>query len=206
MSMRTPLVLLVIAVGLLAYVLVFERGRPSAREIESRSGLLVQALVRDRLTGLRIASEDRRIVLRREGEGFDETWTLVQPEEAAADPEAVEDYLRAWEFAIPIRIREKPTEADLQSFGLERPAGEVTFEMGRAGVRVELGSGAPVQGAGAGYVRIDGQEAVAVVDDDVVALFHRTAESFELHDDGGTASLPELIDVDAGADASAPEP
>ncbi|MGD8317604.1 MAG: DUF4340 domain-containing protein [Myxococcales bacterium] len=205
MSMRTPLVLLIIAVGLLAYVLVFERGRPSAKEIESRSGLLVESLVRDRLTGIRIAFDDQRVVLRRQGEGFDETWTLEQPEKAAADPEAVEDYLRAWEFAIPIRIREEPTEADLQSFGLERPAAEVTFEMGRGNVRVGLGSGTPVQGAGSGYVRIGDDEAVAVVGDDVVALFKRTAESFEIKDDGGAFSLPELIDADAGTDASTPD-
>jgi hypothetical protein len=196
MRMRTPLVLLIIAIGLLAYVMVFERGQPSATEIE--------ALVRDRLTRIRIAFGDERVALRREGEGFDETWMLELPKEVPADPEAVEDYLRAWEFAVPIRTREKPTDADLQSYGMGRPEAEVTFEMGRASVRVELGSGTPVDGAGSGYVRIGDDKAVAVVGDDVVELFKRTAESFELKDDGGTASLPELINP--GTDASTPSP
>lgn len=206
MSMRTPLVLLIIALGLLAYVMLFERGRPSAAEIESRSGLLVESLVRDRLTRIRIAFGDRRVVLRRDGEGFDEKWTLEVPKEAPADLEAVEDYLRTWEFAVPIRVREKPSDADLPSYGMDQPEAEVTFEMGRASVSVELGSGTPVEGAGYGYVRVAGDRAVAVVDDDVVALFKRTAESFEPKNDGGAALLPELIGTDVGADASTPGP
>ena len=47
MSARTPIVLLVIALVLLGYILAFERGRPGRSEIESRTGLLVEALVRD---------------------------------------------------------------------------------------------------------------------------------------------------------------
>lgn len=204
MSMRTPLVLLVVAIGLLAYVLLFERGRPTPTEIESRSGLLVQSLVRERISRIRIASGDDRIVLRREGEGFDETWTLEQPEEAPADPEAVEDYVRSWEYAMPVRTLQAPTPEDLGAFGIDKPKAQVAFEMGRAKVTVSLGSGTPVDGGG--YVQLGDGPAVSVVGKDVVALFDRAPDSFVPKGDGGLFFLPELLDEDAGPDAGVTAP
>lgn len=204
MTLRTPLVLLVIAVALLAYVLAFERGRPSPTEIEARSGLLLEALIPERISRIRIASGEQRVVLRREGEGFDETWRLEQPEEAPADSEAIEDYLRAWQFALPVRTLGAPTPEDLHAFGMDAPRAEVTFEMGPATLRVSLGSGEPVDGGG--YVRIGDTKAVAVIGDDVVALFDRAAESFEARTDGGIPLLLEPIGADAGPNAPAPDP
>lgn len=176
MTARVPLILLVVALSLFGYVLVFERGRPARTEIEARSGLLVEGLVRDRITRIRIASGDARTVLRREGEGFDETWTVEEPQQSPADPEKVEDYIRNWEFSVAVRTLEDPSGDDLAQFGANDPAGEVTFEMDRAKVRVTLAAGAPVDGGG--YVQIDDERAVSVVGKDVVSLFHRTWDSF----------------------------
>jgi hypothetical protein len=191
MSARTPVILFVIAAILLAYVLLFERGRPGRSEIESRAGLLLEEVVRDRITRIRIAAGDERIAIRRDGEGFDETWALEEPKQAPADPDAIEDYLRNWEFAIPVRTLQSPTPEDLQSFGIDTPKAEVTFEMGRAKVRASLGSGSPVDGGG--YVRIDERREVSVVGDDVVALFDRTTDSFELKGDAGAPDLSDLL-------------
>jgi hypothetical protein len=176
MTARVPLILLVVALVLLGYVLAFERGRPGRTEIEARSGLLVEGLVRDRITRIRIASGDARTVLRREGEGFDETWTVEEPQESPADPEKVEDYVRNWEFSVAVRTLQSPSDEDRAQFGTDDPAGEVTFEMDRASVRVTLASGAPVDGGG--YVQIDDEPAISVVGKDVVELFHRTWDSF----------------------------
>jgi hypothetical protein len=191
MSARTPIILFVVAAILLAYVLLFERGRPGRSEIESRTGLLLEEVVRERITRIRIAAGDERIALRRDGEGFDETWTLEEPKQAPADPEAIEDYLRNWEFAIPVRTLQSPTPEDLKSFGIDTPKAEVTFEMGRAKVRLSLGSGSPVDGGG--YARIDERREVTVVSDDVVALFNRSADSFELKGDAGAPDLSDLL-------------
>ena len=193
MSARTPIILLVIAAILLAYVLLFERGRPGRKEIDSRSGLLLEAVVRERITRVRIASGDERVALLRQGEGFDETWTVEEPKQAPADPEVIEDYLRNWEFAIPVRTLQSPSAEDLQSFGVDTPKAEVTFEMDRAKVRVSLGSGSPVDGGG--YVRIDDGPQVVVVGDDVVALFDRTGDSFEIKGDAGAPNLSDLLDT-----------
>jgi len=191
MSARTPVVLFVIAAILLAYVLIFERGRPGRAEIDSRSGLLLESVVPERISRIRIASGEARIALIRKGEGFDESWTLEEPTRAPADFEAVHDYLTNWEFAIPIRILESPSPEDLQSFGIDSPKAEVTFEMGSAKVRVFLGSGSPVDGGG--YVRIDDRRQVIVVGQDVVNLFDRKADAFELKGDAGA---PDLSDLD----------
>jgi hypothetical protein len=194
-SARVPLVLAVIAALLVGYVLAFERGRPGGAEVTSRSGLLVEPLVRDRVTRIRIASGDERLVLRREGEGFDETWTLEEPREGPADAEPIEDYLRSWEFAIPVRTLGDPSPDDLERFGVNTPRAEVTFEMGRAEVRVSLASGKPVDGGG--YVRIDDGKPVIVVGKDVVALFDRTWDSFALVGDAGAPLLEDLMDAGA---------
>lgn len=205
MSARTPIILLVIAAILLAYVLLFERGRPGRKEIDSRSGLLLEAVVRERITRVRIASGDERVALLRQGEGFDETWTVEEPKRAPADPEIIEDYLRNWEFAIPVRTLQSPSAEDLQSFGVDTPKAEVTFEMDRAKVRVSLGSGSPVDGGG--YVRIDDGPEVVVVGDDVVALFDRTADSFEIKGDAGAPNLSDLLGTqEPGEDAAVAAP
>jgi hypothetical protein len=142
------------------------------------------------------------VALLREGEGFDETWTLEEPKQAAADPEVIEDYLRNWEFAIPVRTLQSPSPEDLQNFGIETAKAEVTFEMGRAKVRVSLGSGSPVDGGG--YVRIDDGPQVIVVSDDVVALFDRKADAFEIKGDAGAPNLSDLVGTEEDAAVAAP--
>ena len=205
MSARTPIILLVIAAILLAYVLLFERGRPGRKEIDSRSGLLLEAVVRERITRVRIASGDERVALLRQGEGFDETWTVEEPKQAPANPEVIEDYLRNWEFAIPVRTLQSPSAEDLQNFGVDTPKAEVTFEMDRAKVRVSLGSGSPVDGGG--YVRIDDGPEVVVVGDDVVELFDRTADSFKIKGDAGAPNLSDLLGTEEqGQDAAVAAP
>ena len=205
MSARTPIILLVIAAILLAYVLLFERGRPGRKEIDSRSGLLLEAVGRERITRVRIASGDERVALLRQGEGFDETWTVEEPKQAPANPEVIEDYLRNWEFAIPVRTLQSPSAEDLQNFGVDTPKAEVTFEMDRAKVRVSLGSGSPVDGGG--YVRIDDGPEVVVVGDDVVELFDRTADSFEIKGDAGAPNLSDLLGTEEqGQDAAVAAP
>ncbi|MGB5286287.1 MAG: DUF4340 domain-containing protein [Polyangiales bacterium] len=202
MSGRTPVILLVVAAVLLAYVMAFERGGPGRREIESRSGLLLESVIRERITRVRIASGDERIALLRTGEGFDETWTLEEPKQAPADPEVIENYLRDWEFAIPVRTLQSPSPEDLLSFGMDRPKAEVSFEMGRAKVRISLGAGTPVDGGG--YVRIDDQQQISVVSKDVVALFDRRADAFELKGDAGAPDLSDLLIAEPDGGAATP--
>jgi len=204
MTARAPIILLIIALLLAGYIFFFERDRPGQTELEARSGFLVQGLVHDRVSRIHISSGDEHMAMSREGEGFDETWTLEQPLEAAADLERVENYLRNWEFAIATRTLENQSPEDIQNFGLETPKASVRFELGRADVAVSLGTGTPVDGGG--YVRIDDRDQVMVVPKSVVELFDLGAEHFRIKNDGGAPDLADLLDAevreDAGVDAS----
>lgn len=200
MTSKAPIALLLIAVLLGTYIFFFERDRPGQAELEARDGFLVQALVRDRVSRIRIGSGDEQISIAREGEGFDETWTLERPLAAAADLEHVDNYLRNWEFAIATRTLENPSPDDLRNFGLETPRATVRFELGRAEVAVSLGTGAPVDGGG--YVRIDDRDQVMVVPKSVVELFGLGVEHFRIANDGGAPDLSDLLDAEVREDAS----
>ena len=194
MTARTPIILAIVVVLLAGYVFFFERDQPGRSEIEARAGFLIESLVRDRLSRIEVSSGDAHMAMSREGEGFDETWTLEQPVQAAADPERVEDYVRNWEFAIATRTLEDPNAQDVRSFGLDAPKASVRFEMGRAGVTVRLGSGTPVDGGG--YVRIDDRDQVMVVPKSVVELFDLGAEHFRIKNDAGAPDLADLLDAE----------
>lgn len=202
MTARAPIVLAVIVVLLAGYVFFFERDRPGRTEIEARAGFLVQPLVRDRISRIHISTGDEHVAMSRQGEDFDETWTLEQPVDAPADPGVVEDYLRNWEFAIATRTLKDPSPDDMRNFGLDTSKASVEFEMGRAEVTVSLGSGTPVDGGG--YVRIDDRDQVMVVPKSVVELFDLGAEHFRIKNDAGAPDLADLLDAEVREDAAAP--
>ncbi|MEM7137144.1 MAG: DUF4340 domain-containing protein [Myxococcota bacterium] len=209
MTARTPLVLLALAILLGGYIALFERGQPKQSDVEARDGFLLAPLARERVTAVEIQpAAGETIRMRREGEGFDETWTFERPDSAPVDLEKIEDYLRNWEFAIPTRTLEAPSTEDLRNFGLVEPKATVRFEMGRASVQVGLGSGSPVDGGG--YVRVDEHDHAVVVPDSVVALFDFDPEAFVVPEGSEEPTLDDL-DVStpngvAGGSATEPSP
>ncbi|MEM7437903.1 MAG: hypothetical protein AAF436_22335, partial [Myxococcota bacterium] len=122
MTARAPLVLLVVAILLGGYIALFERDQPKQSDVEARDGFLLAPLARAHVTAVEIQpATGETIRLRREGEGFDETWTFESPAAGSVDLEKIEDYLRNWEFAIPTRTLEAPSDEDLRNFGLTEP-------------------------------------------------------------------------------------
>ncbi len=202
MTARAPIVLAVLVVLLAGYVFFFERDRPGRKEIDARAGFLVEALVRDRISKIQISSGGDPMAISRHGEDFDETWTIDQPVEAAADPGLVEDYLRNWEFAIATRTLEDPSLEDIRNFGLDPPTASERFEMGRADVTVSLGSSEPIDGGG--YLRIDDRNQVIVAPESVVELFDLGLEHFRIKNDAGAPDLADLLDAEVRDDAAAP--
>ena len=201
-SARTPVLLAVAAFLLAGYIVFFQLDRPRQTEIEQRHGFLVPSLVRERVTAIRVRSGDAETVLVREGEGFDETWTLGAPDGAPADIDKVENYLREWQFAMPTRTMESPTDEDVKAFGLDGPSASAQFEMGSGEITVFLGSGKPVDAGG--YVRVGEGDHAVVVPESVVELFDVDPERFRDELDGGVPTLDQLIESDT--DASADDP
>jgi hypothetical protein len=202
MTARTPIILAISVVLLAGYIFFFERDRPGRSEIEARAGFLVQSLVHERVSRIHISSAEEEMVMSREGEGFDESWTIEEPVEEVADLGRVADFLQNWEFSIATRTLENPSPEDVQSFGLDTPRAFVRFEMGRAEVTVSLGAGTPVDGGG--YVRIDDRDQTMVVPESVVELFELGVEHFRIKNDGGAPDLADLLDAEVSEDAAAP--
>lgn len=202
MTARTPLTLLVLVLLLGAYLFVFETDGPKQSEIEARDGFLLEPLIRERVTRVHLQNGDRSLSARREGEGFDETWTLEAPEAGNGNLDTIEDVLRNWEFAMPRRVLENPSDEDVAEFGLDEPVASAEFEMGRSRVRVVLGSGKPVDGGG--YVRVDDRKQAIVVPDAVVELFEFDPADFQA-EEGSEPTLDDLV-PDGAEDAGAAKP
>ena len=109
-----------LAVGLFAYIAIWERHGLSSGELDDRRAQLVPAFVRERVSEVSIDREGGRIVLvreRAEEEGELGDWTLKEPVEGAADFDAVDSLLGAIEWATPLRRLEGISAADRERFG-----------------------------------------------------------------------------------------
>lgn len=188
---RAPIVLGLVAILLAAYIFWFERDRPRRNEVDAREGFLVPALIRERISTIRLAGDGDAFSLEREGEGFDETWTLTDGKTAPADAEQVDNYMREWEFAVATRTLESPSAEDFASFGFAEPRATITFSMGRAEVSIVLGSAEPVDGGG--YLRIDDEDRAIVVPPSVVELFEVEPSAFRVENDAGAPDLDDLL-------------
>lgn len=190
MTARVPIVLLLIALALAVYILVFERGRPGASELTSRAGFILDEVVPERVDEIRLDDGQAEIVVQRIGEGFEATWNIVEPVRVPADGARISDFLRSWEYAAPLRRLELTSDEDLRRFGVDAPKSAVRFGMGPTTVQVILGTGTPPDGAA--YIRIDDRSEVMVVGKDVAELFDRALDELKAGPDAGAPDLDDL--------------
>lgn len=204
MSSRVPLALLVVALGLLGYILAFERGGVSRTEIESRQGLILDKVVREHVDSVRIGTGEQQIVAKREGEGFDEKWTLLAPKKGPANDITVDNFLGNWDYAAPLRTIQILGQEDVARFGFEKPKAYISFGMEATQVELFLGSGKPADGGG--YVRVDDRPEVMVVDEQVVSFFSAKPEDWLASPNEEPRTLDDLAPlVEPGTEPSAAE-
>jgi len=99
-------------------------------------------------------------------------WTAESPPDGKVDQQAVSDILLAAAGVRAVWI-ESHNPDDLSAYGLENPAGSVTFGLtGEGGIQksIKLGSGAGPVGV---YAMVKGQDVVFVLPSDVAVLFSR---------------------------------
>ena len=125
MTTRVPLVLFLIALALAAYIAAFERGRPGASELASRAGFILDEVVPERVDEIRLGDGQSEVIIQRAGEGFEATWSIVEPVRALADGDRIHDFLRSWEYAAPLRRLELTSDEDLRRFGVDAPKSRV---------------------------------------------------------------------------------
>jgi hypothetical protein len=134
---RSLLVLLVIALGLGAYIYFVESERdPAGTEPREK----VFTVDRSAVTSLRIRSGTApATLLQRSGE----TWTVVEPVSASADVPTVDAILSSLETMEVDRVLEE-SPSSVAAYGLEPPALEVTFTTtGGTSRTLTLGNTAP---------------------------------------------------------------
>jgi hypothetical protein len=120
-SLRRIAVLLLLVLGLGAYLWFYER--PRAEQEAAKSKLLT--VDKDKITGLDLVYPDREIVLRKDGK----TWRLTKPINAPADDGIVSAMVASLADAeVSKTIDEMP--ADLAAFGLDKPTVTATFTEG----------------------------------------------------------------------------
>ncbi len=191
MSFRVPLALLVVALGLLGYIYGFERrGAPSPNELGPRQGFVLDNVLRERVDSIRIGTGPGQIIAKREGEGFDEQWTLEAPERGPANDTTIDNFLGNWDYAAPLRKVQILGSEDLTRFGFDKPKAYLSFAMEATQVELFLGSGTPVDGAG--YVRVDDRPEVMVVDEQVVSYFTANPEDWLGKSDAEPPTLDEI--------------
>lgn len=184
--MRTLITLSVVAAGLLAFILLFERGTVSDADLASREGRVLQRFFRDRISELTVTAggETLRLVRRPEqGELSIGTWYVDQPFVAEADQGAVDMLLGELEWMDARRRLTGVSEQDRARFGLERPKFQLSFKVGRDRGELSVGNESP-KGDGF-YVQVDGDGPVYVVGRELIEALDQAPEHYHskvLHD------------------------
>lgn len=183
---RTSLILGVVALGLLAFIVIFERGTVSTGEREKRQGRLLETFVRDKIVQLTVQRKGVTTVLTRKPapeEGLElGAWQVEAPFVAKADKDAVESLIGELEWTEARRTLHDVSASDLVKFGLDKPRYRVSFLVGREQGSLSVGKETPE--GGSLYVQTGDPKTAYVVGKDLVAALDHDAAHFhtkELH-------------------------
>jgi hypothetical protein len=127
-----------------------DRGSITDTERQMRSRNVFPAYRKDEVVRVELHGEKGDIVLEREGDAGDPSWSLRSPMNERADSHAVDTLLGAIEFAT--RVRKAPDDAP----GLDHPRVKGSISMGAVTFTFALGGDAPTP-KGAAYLRVDGE-------------------------------------------------
>ena len=171
-GLRSFLVLLVVAAGLLAYVYFVESKRTPG-ESESREKVFtVEASAIQRLDVKASSGDETKLAKQ------DDAWRIVEPADAAADSSAVSELTGSLaSLEIQRVVDEKP--ADYAEYGLAPPRIEVAFA-GADGAEHRLQLGGKTPTGGDMYARLAGQDRVFLVQAYLDSSFDR--KPFDLRD------------------------
>ena len=175
--------LLVVAIGLGAYIYFVERHRDPASTPEPNEELFT--FDADDLTELQVRAEDGTVTELRQDDGV---WRVVAPIDTAADDVAATS-VAATLAALEINRVLEEGPVDLQPFGLAAPALDVSFAVGGEDrQRLLIGDETPT-GADR-YAKLDGSDRVFLIAGHHRTTFNKT--TFDLRD-------KTVLEVDRGA-------
>ncbi len=198
MSRRTTMVLGGLAIALLAYILIFERGTLSTGELEARQGRVIQSFVRARISRIELRVGDDHVLLVRARNQSEEDlenfgvgdWLLEAPVHAPADGEAVDGLMSSLEWLDARRTLEGITAADRTRFGFDAPQATVGFTVANETHRLLVGGEDP-RGEGL-YVTLDEGDTAWICGRDLMEALRHDADHFRDKD-----LFPDLVARDA---------
>ncbi|MGD0999135.1 MAG: DUF4340 domain-containing protein [Candidatus Brocadiia bacterium] len=157
MKLRMTIILLVLVIGLGAFLLMYTARQPSTstfKEEQSRlfagsefhePGAPSLSGLSDLATKLELRHGDATIELERPAEGLNREWRIVKPLSVSADSGAVIALLGEIEFLKATRrlTPEAGQPLDLKSYGLEPPERSITFGIGDKSWTLNVGAQTP---------------------------------------------------------------
>ncbi|HEX6242640.1 MAG TPA: DUF4340 domain-containing protein, partial [Polyangiales bacterium] len=163
MSKRFVLVLALLVAALGAYVVVFERGSLTSKQLEERKGKVLRSFVRDQVLRLSVTRAGVTMVLDRErdADGTLSSWKLSAPSAGPADQDAVDKLLGELEWLSPRRLLEHVSAKDRATLGLKAPRFVFSYRVDGVDHQAEVG-GKDAQGDN-DYLAIAGEDTVYVV-------------------------------------------
>ncbi len=148
----TPIVLVVLATGAVAYAWFVDRGSVSDAERASRRSDVFPSFHVEDVTHVELAHGDETLVLDRDRDaGGGSAWTMTSPRHDRADAGAVDALLR--ELALATRVR---GVSDGDAVGLDEPRVRGLVRVGALEWRFVLGADAH-RPEGAAYMRLEGE-------------------------------------------------
>ena len=166
-GLRSTLVLLVVAIGLGAYIYFVERHRDPASTPAPNEKLFT--FDADDLTELQVRAEDGTVTELRQDDG---AWRVVAPVETAADDVAATSVAASLATLEINRVLEEGP-VDLEPFGLDAPALDVSFAAAGDSQRLLVGDATPT-GADR-YAKLDGSDRVFLIAGYHSTSFNKTA-------------------------------
>ena len=163
MSKRFVLVLAVLVAALGGYVVLFERGSLTSKQLEERKSKVLRSFLRDHVLRLTLTRSGVKLVLERarESDGTLSLWRLTAPIVGAADQDAVDRLLGELEWLSPRRVLENVGDADRAQLGLDKPRFRFGYRIDDQDYEAEVG-GRDVQGDNC-YLALRGERTVYVV-------------------------------------------
>jgi hypothetical protein len=179
MKPRTTLVLLAVAIALAAFIFGLDRFSQNTRDRRERAAHVVEVNRTD-IEGITIHNGDELIKVKAEGDA----WKMVAPWQDDADTGVIDELLDAIQNLHPEDVITDLGKGDkkrqiLKDFGLNKSKLRLKLDGKRMPAELDFGQDTAVQGRG--YLRIEDDDAVYVVTDDLKNIVSKTPEDFRDH-------------------------
>jgi hypothetical protein len=179
MKPRTTLVLLAIAVALAAFIFGLDRFSQNSRDRRERAAHVVE-VNRTEIEGITIHNGDGLIKVKAEGDA----WRMVAPWQDDADSGVIDQLLDAVQNLRPEDVVTDLGKGDkkrqaLKDFGLNKSKLRLKLDGKRMPPELEFGQDTAVQGRS--YLRIEGDDAIYVVSNDLKNIVSKAPADFRDH-------------------------